>query len=335
MGAIGFDCGTYNLVCCQRDEQGNYEYNREVNAFLKLNLKDNRFLLNMMKDKNVPIIEKENTAYVLGEAAVKMAYSMSELELQRPMQDGCVNPKEKEAFEVMNRMIHSLIGDIPNDKTVLYYTVPANAINETTDADYHAALLKNIFQAYESEEGFKLVPCPINEGLALVYAELGDKAYTGFGLSFGSGQVNVCFAIYGAPVFQFSIVNSGDWIDRQAAKAAQESTTFINQEKTKIDLMKPPTTIVERAIQTQYRIMIEKTVASIKKGIEDKKTRFPGSVDFIIAGGTSIPNGFDILFRDVMLQANLPIDIGSVVRPPDPLYSVSRGALIAAENSIN
>lgn len=58
---------------------------------------------------------------------------------------------------------------------------------------------------------------------------------TGFlGMSgIAAGMVNICYAMYGNPVFSFSIVNSGDWIDKQAAKATGESISFINKEKTK------------------------------------------------------------------------------------------------------
>lgn len=31
--ALSMDCGTYNLVFCRRDKEGNFVYKREVNAF--------------------------------------------------------------------------------------------------------------------------------------------------------------------------------------------------------------------------------------------------------------------------------------------------------------
>jgi hypothetical protein len=330
--AIGFDCGTFNLVSCKRDEKGNFVYKREVNAFLELPL-ENRFVFNMMKTAGVPLIEREKVAYALGEAACNMTYTMSALELKRPMVHGCVNPKEKDAFQIMSIMIHSLIKGVSKDGETLYYCVPANAINEETDADYHQKILDAIFKAYKTEEGYRVDAHPINEALALIYAELGKNAYTGISASFGGGMVNVCYAMYGNPVFSFSIVNSGDWIDKQAAKATGESISFINKEKTKIDLMKPPANLVERAIHTQYRLMIEHTVAGIKKGFSDitKTVRTDAPVDMVIAGGTSSPSGFKTIFRETIEQANLPIKIGEIIKPDDPLYSVARGCLIAAE----
>ena len=330
--SCGFDVGTYNLVCCRRDGEGNFVNRREINAFIELPL-ENRFVFDMMKQAGAPLIEREDMAYVIGEAAVNMAYTLSQLELKRPMSGGCVNPKEKDAFQILSIMIHSLLEGVSKEMEKLYYCVPANAINEETDADYHTKVLEAIFRAYESEKGYKVDANPINEALALVYAELGSKSYTGIGISFGAGMVNLCYSMYGNPIFKFAIVNSGDWIDRQAAKATGESPTFINKEKTKVDLGAVPKTLVERAIQTQYRIMIEHTINEIKKGLSSssKAVHSDTPVDIIIAGGTSSPPGFDKLFRETIEQAKLSIKVGNVVRPADPLYSVARGCLIAAE----
>lgn len=334
---IGFDAGTYNLITGKRNEKGDLVYKREVNAFLEMEL-ENQFVFNMMKKAGVPLIHREdvNKAYALGEAAINMAYTMNSLVLKRPMIDGCVNPSEKDAFEIMSIMMHSLLDNVSKDKELLYYSVPANAVNAETDADYHAKLLEAIFKAYKSEEGFTVDPRPINEAMALVYAELESQMFTGIGVSCGAGMVNVAFSMYGQEVFSFSIVNSGDWIDKQASKATGESIAFINKEKHKIDLSKEPETLVERAIKSQYELMIEKTIAGIKKGMtdnNDKKARLDHPINVIVAGGTSSPKGFDDLFRKLLTTAEIDVDFGEVIRPEDPIYSVARGCLIAAENA--
>ena len=81
--------------------------------------------------------------------------------------------------------------------------------------------------------------------------------------------------------------------------------------------------------------MIEKTVVGIKKGLEsnkEKNAKIEAPIDFIVAGGTSSPPGFDKLFEKLLREAKLPVEIGKVIRPDDPLYAVSRGCLLAAEN---
>ncbi len=207
--AIGYDVGTYNLVCCKRNANGDFACTREVNAFIEMVL-ENDFVYNMMLKSGVALILREdtNTAYALGEAAINIAYTMKSVDLKRPMKDGCVNPHEKNAFQIMSQMIHSLLDEITQDGEILCYSVPSNAINENTDADYHGKILGAIFKAYTSEKGYKVDARPINEGMALVYAELADKMFTGIGVSCGAGMVNVAFSLFGAEVFSFSIVNS-------------------------------------------------------------------------------------------------------------------------------
>jgi actin-related protein len=329
----GVDCGTYNLICSKRGENGEVKSRKEVNAFLEIPL-DNRFTFNMMKKAKVPLIERENVAYVVGESAVSLAYTL-QLELKRPMKDGCLNPQEKDAFRILSIMIHSLIGEAAQDKEVLYYSVPANAVNKETDADYHQKVLEDVFKKYKVNN--KTVQAfPINEGLALVFAELSHKNYTGIGASFGAGMINLCYSIFSQPVFSMSSVDSGDWIDRMAAKATGESAVVINKEKTKVDLLKSPSNIIERAIQSQYKILIEKTIQTIKKAIADSTTKVKAQepLDIVIAGGTSSPPGFIELFKEVLNQSQFPLPIGEIIKPKDHLYAVARGCLIAAENAV-
>lgn len=330
MGCIGADCGTFNLVVARRDEEKNIKSRKEVNAFIELPL-ENRYMFNMMKKAGVPLIERDNVAYIVGESAVNMAYTLN-LEMKRPMQDGCLNPKEKDAYRILTIMLHSLIGETAQDKTTLYYSVPANATNQETDADYHQKVLQSIFKAYKMG-GHSLDAHPINEALALIYAELAHKNFTGIGLSFGAGMCNLCYAIFSQPVFSLSLVNSGDWIDKQAAKACSESPNVINKEKMKVDLTKTPKNLVERAIISQYRIMIEKVAAGIKKAFTEAgtKVRTEQPLDIVISGGTSGVGGFTEVFKEVVEQAQWAVPIGQIIHPEDYLYSVSRGCLAAAE----
>ena len=333
MAGIGADCGTFNLVTGRRNpDTDKIECVKEVNAFFEMPL-ESSFSFNMMKKAGVPLIERPGKAYALGQKAVEIAYSFPGAELRRPMSSGCLNPKEKEAFQILSVMLHSLIGEVDHDGEVLCYTVPGNAINQETDVDYHADVLRQIFSKYEVN-GKRVTPQPINEALAIVYAELEHKFYTGIGISFGSGMSNLCYAKTGKNVFEFSLVNSGDWIDRQAAKALGETATFVNKAKMDIDLSKPATSDVERAIKTQYRLLIRKTMKGIKDGLEAAAPRDLADtpIDIIVAGGTASPNGFVECAREAIDEVGgFPIEISEIRKAKDHLFTVCRGAVIAAE----
>ena len=331
MACCGFDCGTYNLVCARRDAEGKIVYKKEVNSFIEIPL-ENDFVFKMMKNAGVPLVERKEAkvAYALGEASVNMAYAMG-IELKRPMEHGCLNPRERQAQQIMNIMVHSLLNEVSSNET-LYYSTPANAINQETDAALHSKILGSMFKGFKDSKDNTVKAFPINEGLALVYAELQEKNFTGMGVSFGAGMVNICFAMFGNPVFAFSLVNSGDWIDRMAAKATGESAAFINKEKLKTDFTKEGGSLVERAIKMEYEIMLQNTAAGIKQGLEQaSKVRSDSPIDIVVAGGTSLPQGFTELFADTLQKTNLPLKIGSIIRPKLPLYSVARGCLISAE----
>lgn len=182
MSGIGFDAGTYNLICAKRGKEENkIDYQREVNAFLEISL-DDPFTFNMMHKAKVPLIVRDKVSYLVGEAAMKTAFSLKKLEIRRPMRAGCLNSDERDAFSILKVMIHSLIGEVENDGDVVFYSVPANAVNQHTDADYHSKVLEEIFKKYHVN-GKTIKPFPINEGQALVFAELQDKNFTGVGIS--------------------------------------------------------------------------------------------------------------------------------------------------------
>lgn len=333
MSFLGCDVGTYNLVVSRRTDTGEIKNKKEINAFLEIPL-DNPFTYNMLKKaEDVNLIKRDNVAYVIGESAVNFAYSLN-LELRRPMKDGCLNPKEKDAFKILGIILHSLIGEVPSDKETLYYTVPSNAVNQETNSEHHQKVLEDIFKKYKVN-GKTVDAHPINEALALIFAELEHKQFTGIACSFGAGMQNICCAKWTQPVFQFSLVNSGDWIDKMVALATNESVAVINKEKTKVDLLKTASNSIERAVQAQYRILIEKTVSGIKKAILEagNKIKSEEPLDIVLGGGVISPSGFVEIFKDVISNSDFPIPIGDIIKPKDHLYSVAKGCLIAAENS--
>src|SRR5579859_642912 len=115
----GFDCGTFTLIASRRGENGEIKSRKEINAFLEIPLED-KYTFNMMKKAEVALIEREKVAYVVGEAAVNLAYTLK-LDLRRPMKDGCLNPQEKDAFGILQKMIYGLLGEC-YDKEVVYYS---------------------------------------------------------------------------------------------------------------------------------------------------------------------------------------------------------------------
>jgi hypothetical protein len=335
--AIGFDAGTFHLATASRntEDPSIIKYKKEVNAYIKIAIGENPFAFKMLEASGVKMIKKDDFAYCLGSKAMDLAFSFRS-EIKRPMKNGILNNTEPESYSILMSMIHGMIGKISQDMTVLYYSVPGPSVNQNinADTDFHAKMLDQIFKKYQNN-GMCLRALPLNEALAVIFAGLTDKAFTGIGLSFGGGQVNFAHAIYSQLTSAFSSINSGDWIDHKVAEACGEPIAVVNKEKMKLDLTQTPQGILIRSLHAQYEIMLEKTITNIKKALQtsEYQVKSEDPIDIVIAGGTASPNGFQELFSEIIKKANLPIPIGEIKRLDDPLFSVVKGLLIAAENS--
>jgi Ethanolamine utilization protein EutJ (predicted chaperonin) len=162
--------------------------------------------------------------------------------------------------------------------------------------------------------------------MAIVYAELGDKQFSGIGISFGAGAISFCLSELKTEIISFSSTNAGDWITDQVSKVTGESFLNIEEMKKNIDLNSS-----DSVLKNYYQLMIKETVENIKKAVLNKKSDKP--IDIIVAGGAALATGFIDLFRKELFSANLPIKLGEIRRSEDSLYTVARGCLIAAETS--
>ncbi len=326
MQRMGLDVGTKNIVLAH-EKDGAIKYIREVNGFLSIE-KGDGFTKQMLATTGVPHIVREKDIVALGEKAEELAYSFGK-ELQRPMEDGVLSIKEKEAMQIMAVIIRSIIGKI-NDNILLYYCVPAAPLNASRNVDFHEKIIATIFNSFEPKNMIKAFP--MNEARALVISCVPDK--TAIGISFGAGMVNVSYCLFGLPIYQFSLIGAGDWIDKKAAEATGENPTAITKYKEKMPLGKVcPTSNIERAIWIHYQLLIEKVAKGIIQGFEQnqQKAKAPKPMPIVISGGTSAPEGFVELFQDVFNKAAMPFKVGDIIKAESPLYSVAKGCLIAAQ----
>ena len=336
---FGLDLGTKNIVLSFKDNEGKIKYRREVNGFFKVP-SDNSFAKNMLVSAGVPFITNGDSHVVLGSKAEELAYTFNKT-LRRPMINGVLSHGEEDSIEIMATIVQSLIGDIKDDG-ILYYCVPAKALNSETNIDFHQKIAQLIINGYSSKTNKKLAGFAINEAHALVLAAIPSK--TGIGISFGAGMVNVSFCHYGIPIFNFSLVGSGDWIDAESAKQFgydpskptgdyKHTPTSICKIKESTSLLEMPAEPVKRAIYINYQILMEKVIKGIIDGFKNNedKARIAQPMPIVLAGGTASPTGFVEMFKEQIAKLNPSFTIGEITRPEKPLFTVAEGCLIAAE----
>jgi cell division ATPase FtsA len=210
----------------------------------------------------------------------------------------------------------------------MYFSTPADPIDSDLSTLYHQKTIESFLtdMGYDAE--------PINEGMSVIYSELADESFTGLGISFGAGMTNVCLAYYAVPVMKFSVARGGDWVDQQAAQATGtpvDKVTSIKEEDFELDFT---TDVggVEGALSIYYENLLDYVIERVVEEVDEEDVEEGLDVPVVVTGGTAMPPGFEDLFRDHLEDANIPFSISGVSIAQEPLYSVARGALVAARS---
>jgi hypothetical protein len=345
MQHLGLDLGTKTIVLARKGEDGRNIFRSEINGFYAFERPDG-FVRNMLVKQGIAFIERPHPDYpndksksiifALGRNAEKIAHVFNGV-LRRPMADGTVS-KEPEAINIMASIVHAVIGAIKED-TIIYYCIPADALNRKTNVGLHQKIAQHIIDVKKTES--KILAFPINEARAIA---IGTGEDTSIAISWGAGMVNVCYAKFGMSVFEFSLVGSGDKVDMDSAMAFGynpdkpydkyvETPTTISERKPSIDLSSTaPRERVEQTIVFNVQLLIESVVKGICDGFNQnpERSRFDGEIPITMAGGMASFPGFGEYFEGVLDKHNPPFKVQSVKVHKTPLFAVAEGCLEAS-----
>jgi hypothetical protein len=322
--AKGLDVGTMNILSAQQDGNDTV-FVQQRNSFVEIDYSD--MAEQMLSRSEVLHIRKDNKVYVVGDDALNFANIFNK-ETRRPMQRGILSSDEKSAIPMIKLITEQVVGEpnYPNER--LYFSSPADPIDSDLSTLYHQKTIESFLDdmGYDAE--------PINEGMSVIYSELADNNFTGLGISFGAGMTNVCLSYYAVPVMKFSVARGGDWIDEQAAQATGtpvDKVTSIKEDDFELDFT---TDVggVEGALSIYYENLLDYVIDKIAAEVNEEDVEEGLDVPVVVTGGTSSPSGFEELFRDHLEDANIPFSISGVKQANEPMYSVARGALVAARS---
>lgn len=320
----GVDIGTAFVKCAEKQAE-EIIFKSQRNAFFEIEHTD--FTKKILENSKVKYIVKESKFYIIGDEALEFA-NMFNKETRRPLSKGVISPTEKDALPIIELLIKTIVGRPAYEGEIVYFSVPGEPLDANFNVIYHTKILEGFLKTL----GYN--PKPINEGHAIILSELGEEDFTGIGISFGGGMVNVCLSFLSVPIFKFSLTKAGDWIDQQVAMATDETASRVSVIKeSSLDLSKESyLNKIESALSIYYNHLIEYVLENIKEEFSKTK-RMPqitNPVTIILSGGTSLPKGFADRFRRILNQLKLPISVGSVRMASQPLRSVAKGALVAA-----
>ncbi|MFB6300485.1 MAG: hypothetical protein ABEH65_09515 [Halobacteriales archaeon] len=322
--AKGLDVGTMNILSA-RQEGDETVFVQQRNSFVELDYSD--MAEQMLSRSEVLHIRKGDQVYVVGDDALNFANIFNK-ETRRPMQHGILSSDEQSAIPMIKLIIEQVVGNPNRPEERLFFSSPADPIDSELSTLYHQKTLESIL----GDMGYN--PEPINEGMAVIYSELADNNFTGLGISFGAGMTNVCLSYYAVPVMTFSIARGGDWIDEQAAQATGtpvDKVTSIKEDDFALDFT---TDVggVEGALSIYYDNLLDYVLENVQNEVDEEDVEEGLDVPVVVTGGTASPDGFEALFEERLEEARIPFSISGVTRADEPLYSVARGALVAARS---
>jgi hypothetical protein len=320
--ALGLDVGTSRISLAQR-EGDEFQYQTQLNAFVAIPY--SRLTESVLKKSEIPHTLSASQIVVHGNEADKFA-DLLNVETRRTMNKGVLNAAEPESLAMLRQILATLLEPVKTRHKVCF-TVPAAVLGSDDNPTYHEATLKQTL----TDLGHDVRS--INEGLAVIYAELEGTNYTGIGISCGGGLCNVCLAYLSVPILSFSIPKAGDYIDQSAA-------SVLGERATRIRLLKEESfhlngSFADKTWQV-LGVYYDETIQAIVQGMKDafannrNKTKIGRPIPIVLSGGTALPDGFRDRFDKILRQNEFPLPISEVRMAPDPLHTSARGALVAA-----
>jgi len=321
---LGVDVGTSKIAAARRNGK-DVQSAIQLNAFIPVPYTP-LTEKTLQQQADIAYYREGDELIIYGSATERFA-NMFNAESRRPMADGLLNPREKAAMPVLEAIFRSLLPKAKAAGETLAFSVPAAVPGREAELTYHEGTLRRYFTGL----GYRAVA--INEGLAVVFAELEDQNFTGIGISCGGGMCNVTLAFLSIPSIMFGLTKGGDYIDQAAGAVTNEHATRVKTIKEEgLDLSRSPRDKLEKALHIYYQDLVETLVDGLRRSISkaEKLPKTDRPLPLVLAGGTVRPKGFKELFERTLRSRSMPVEIGIVRLGTDPLTATARGALIAA-----
>lgn len=334
---VGLDIGTMNIVAARRMTSGKTRYKRIRDAFylreadpsLHRMLKSGKMEFLTRKDE-----DGEPESYiVVGDDALDMAAMFGETP-RRPLSSGLISSSEVDSLEILGVMLRSVLGDPVEEGEFCYFSIPAAPIDEDRDVIYHQMAFERLL------EDLGYTPIPSNEAASIVYSEAAKDGFSGIGVSFGSGMVNVSLSVRAVTAMEFSVARGGDWIDSGVAGSVGVPQARVCKIKEAgVDLLDPGAdkgdkkARVREGLSFYYRHLIDYTLKEIARYFKENcQVEVPDPVPMILSGGTSLAGGFVDTFHKVFRKhrRRFPIELSEIRHAEDPLNAVAQGLLVQA-----
>lgn len=328
---VGVDVGTSNIVVSRQTKDGSFENRFHRNMLYPLDVSEEA--ADLLERSDYLYVHVNDKYYVVGEDAIRLVNAICRGDIVRPMKDGILNPYLKESSELLFYIIKAVVGSPIVKNECLRFTLPANPFDRSSDNLFHQMVLSNFF----TQLGFDAKP--VNEAMSIVYDcnpilknESESIPLSGITLSWGAGMVNVALAYKGLSLVEFSCTKSGDHLDQQVANVTGVSIgKIVKIKETKLNLEKiDMSDRVQAALSIYYDELLDRIIHHISSQFKTKSSELDGEIEIVVAGGTSMPEGFCKRFEQAIKRVDFPFKVYQIRHSKTPFYSVAQGTCIRA-----
>ncbi len=325
VNAVGLDIGTSRIVMA--GGPNGHKAVTQLNAFVGVPY--SKMTEAILQQNKMVFYRNGKELFVFGNDSERFASFFNAVP-RRPMQYGVLNPQEPMGQQIIQSIIESILPRARKNE-LLSFSVPGKGDGADTNLVYHEAILKNFAQSlgYEAKA--------VNEGLAVVFAELQNENFTGIGISCGGGMCNVCVAFLSVPMLTFSIPLGGDYIDTSVSSVVDEPITHVRLIKEEsLDLSRQPKDKVSSALHIYYEEVINTLVTKLREEFENSRQlpKLDRAMPIVLSGGTAKPKGFLQKFESIVKSGGFPVQISDIRMASDPLTATARGCYIAAMSEV-
>lgn len=321
---MGLDIGTSNIVAARSGKSGP-DTRFAPNAFIAA--PNDAGTAERLTGQKAQFFTAANQLIVSGPTALRLAADLG-IAPRKAVEGGIINGGERWGIRVIDQISSALMGPPRQVGERACFSVPGPPLDGSASVVFHENMIKRCLE----QRGYRAES--INEGLAVVLAELGGNRCTGIGISLGGGMCNICFAYLAVPVIAYSIPKAGDYIDAMVGKAVGRPPAFIKRIKeTTLDLSVEPRNRIDTALRIYYDDLFKMLTESLNRtfGAADDLPAVDRPLPLVLSGGTILPKGSRGRFIAALEKVRLPVKISEVLAAPNPLRCTARGALAMAQ----
>ncbi|MEX0715123.1 MAG: hypothetical protein WD066_00980 [Planctomycetaceae bacterium] len=326
---VALDVGAHRIRSLRRDEDRLLAQScRSLYAVLP----DSAAQRDVLRRTGIPFAACDEDLALMGDGAEEFA-RLFHAPTAPLFPGGRVPTGDPPARQMIAALVDALVPSSGSDENVCCLTVPGAAGGDDEAWQFLSRLVR--LRGY--------TPVYLPSAMAVVLAELADRAFTGVGVDFGAAKTELVVAHCGVQLARHAIARGGQWIDHElATRAERYAWDPAGNRHLDVDSVRrwKETAALRSNDAGDDDLLGELYSEWIGDSLADAARAFTATLDcrrmpqplaVACSGGPARIAGFKPLFERSWRQAAFPFQVDRIRIAAEGEYRVARGCLVRAE----